>query len=323
MAKFIGALADIGVAKEAVRGTAESAATFWIPKVSLTIDDMIEQANDENSVGVIEDMTGSNVVNKFAEGEIEAKVGDKSIGLIMLGALGSVSTSGPTDSAYSHVFSILQSAQHPSLTFFVDDSVQDYKHALGMITNFELSAEVGAIVNYKAGIRAKMGATATLTPSYAAENLFLAQHMTCKIADTQAGLDAGTAITLRSMSFNIEKNVEDDRGLGSVEPIDIMNKQVAIEGSFELTFSENSIKGYLTGDTPKALRFELQNTDVLIGATSRPKLTVDFHSVKFSEFVRNYGNGDIVTASVKFKAFYKLSDAKMITCTLVNAQTSY
>ena len=42
MSKFIGALADVGIAKEAVRGTAESSASFWIPKMSLTMDDVIE-----------------------------------------------------------------------------------------------------------------------------------------------------------------------------------------------------------------------------------------------------------------------------------------
>jgi hypothetical protein len=147
MSKFIGATVDVGIAKEAVRGTAESAATYWLPKVSLSLDDMIEQAIDENSVGVIEDATDAKLVYKYAEGEIEAKVGDKSIGLILLGTFGSVSTGSITDSAYTHTFSVLQSAQHPSLTLFTDDANQDYKHALGVITSFELSAETGSIIN--------------------------------------------------------------------------------------------------------------------------------------------------------------------------------
>ena len=32
MTKFIGALSDVGIAKEASRGTAESSATFYLPK---------------------------------------------------------------------------------------------------------------------------------------------------------------------------------------------------------------------------------------------------------------------------------------------------
>lgn len=323
MSKFIGALADIGIKKEAVRGTAETSATFYIPKMSLTFNDQIEQAVDESSIGVIEDAVGASLVHKYAEGELEAKVGDKSIGLFLLAAIGSVSTSGPTDSAYTHTFSVLQSAQHPSLTVFINDGNQDYKHALGVVTSFELNAEVGQIVTYKVGLRAKVGATASLTPSYSAENLFLSQHATFKIASTQSGLTGASATNIKSVNFKIEKNVEDDRALGSNEPIDILNKQFAIEGSLELVFNDETIKTALLADTEKALRIELQNTDVLIGASSRPKLTFDFHSVKFSNFERNYGNGDIVTATVDFKAFYKLADSKMLTCVLINAQTSY
>jgi len=323
MSKFIGATVDVGVAKEAVRGTAEAAASYWLPKISLSIDDTIEQAVDENSVGVIEDATDAKLVYKFAEGEIEAKIGDKSFGLILLSALGSVSSSGPTDSAYTHTFSVLQSAQHPSLTLFVEDGNQDYKHALGMVTGLEISAEVGKIITHKTNFRAKVGATATLTPSYSAENMFLAQHIVFKTASTQAGLGAASAITIRSVNFKINKNVEDDKNLGSTEPTDILNKQFAIEGSLELVFDVNTMKTEMLADTVKAMRIDMINSDVLIGATSTPQLTFDFHAVKFSNFTRNYGNGDIVTATVDFKAFYKLADAKMVTCVLKNAVASY
>lgn len=323
MSKFIGATVDVGVAKEAVRGTAESAASYWLPKISLSIDDTIEQAIDENSVGVIEDATDAKLVYKFAEGEIEAKVGDKSFGLLLLGAIGSVSSGSVVDSAYTHTFSVLQSAQHPSLTLFVDDGNQDYKHALGMVTGLELSAEVGSIIQHKTSFRAKVGATATLTPSYSAENMFLAQHITFKTASTQAGLGAASAIVVRSVNFKIEKNVEDDRNLGTTEPTDILNKQFAIEGSLELVFDANTMKTEMLADTVKAMRIDFNNTDVLIGVSSTPQLVFDFHAVKFSNFTRNYGNGDIVTATVDFKAFYKLSEAKMLTCTLRNAVASY
>lgn len=323
MTKFIGALSDVGIAKEATRGTAESSVTFWIPKMSFTMDDKIEQAMDENSIGVIEDMTDAKLVHKFAEGEIEGKIGDKSIGLILLSTIGSVSTSGPTDSAYTHTFSVLQSAQHPSLTIFVDDENQDYKYALGMITSFEFTAEVGAFATFKAGVRAKAGATATLSPSYSAENSFLAQHITFKTATTQSGLGAASAINVRSVSFSIEKNVEDDRALGTTAPVDILNKQFAIEGSLELVFDANTFKTDMLADTAKAMRVQLTNTDVTIGTSTNPSLTFDFHSVKFSEVTRNLGNGDIATVTIAFKAFYKLADSKMITVSLVNTQSSY
>lgn len=323
MTKFIGAIADVGIAKETTRGTAESSATFWIPKMNLTYDDMIEQVDDENSYGVIEDMIDRKVVNKFAEGEVEGRIGDKSIGLLLFALLGAKAVSGPSDSAYTHTFTVAQSSQHQALTFFVDDENQDYKYALGMLKGMEIIGEVGKFVIFKTGVRSKVGATASLTPSYTLENSFLSQHATFKLASTQAGLGAASAINIRSVNLKIEKNVEDDRALGSVAPVDILNKKFAIEGELELVFNAETMKTEMLADTVQAMRIEFNNTDVLIGSTSTPKLTIDLHAVKFGSFKRNYSNGDIVTASVSFKAFYKPADSKMITVTLINAQSSY
>ena len=323
MTKFIGATADVGIKKEAVRGTAETSADFYLPKMSLEYDDMIEQAQDENSIGVIEDMVDAKVVKKFAEGSVEGEISDKAMGLLLYALFGAKAVSGPTDSAYTHTFTVAQSSQHQSLTFFVDDGNQDYKYALGMLKGMEITAEVGKFVVFKIGVRSKVGATASVSPSYTAENNFLAQHAIFKLATTQAGLDAASAINMRMVNLKIEKNVEDDTALGTIAPVDILNKQVAIEGELEFVFDDETIKTAMLADTAKAMRLEMNNTDSLIGATSTPKLTVDLHYVKFSNFKRNYGNGDITTASVQFKAFYKIADSKMVTVTLINAQSSY
>lgn len=324
MTKFIGRLADIGIAKEAVRGSAEATVDFYLPKTSLSIDDGIEQAIDESSIGVIEGATGANVVARFAEGEIEGNIYDKSFGLLLLSALGSVSTSGPAEtSVYTHAFSVLQSAQHPSLTLFLDDPNQDYKYALAVLQSLELDVMLGQYARYKAAFRSKAGATATLSPSYSAENHFLPQHGSLKIASNLAGLGAASALDIRSVRLSIEKNAEDDRKLGSLDQADILNKEMAVEGSIELVFNDNTFKTQMLADTAQALRIRLTNSDVTIGTTLNPQLTVDLAKVKFSKFERMYANGDTVTAAVDFKGFYSLSDTSMITAELINTQASY
>lgn len=323
MTKFIGRLADIGIAKEAVRGTAETNVDFYLPKTSLTLDDGIEQVIDESSIGVIEDSPNASVIAKFAEGEIEGNILDKSFGLVLLAALGSVSTAGPSDSAYTHDFSVLQGAQHPSLTLFLDDPNQDYKYALAVISSLDIDVMLGAYAKYKAAFRSKVGATATLSPSYSAENHFLPQHGSVKIATDLSGLDAASAINVRSVKLTIDKNIEDDRKLGSLDPVDILNRQFSVEGSLELVFDGNTFKTQLLADTAQALRIRLTNSDVLIGSSSVPQLTIDLAKVKFSKFEKNYENDGIVTATVDFKGHYSLADTSMITAELINAQSSY
>lgn len=324
MSKFLGRLADIGIAKEAVRGTAETTATFWIPKLSLTLDDGIEQVVDESSVGVIEDSPNASVVGKFAMGEIEGNIGDKSFGLLLLAALGTVSTSGPSQTTvYTHAFSVQQDAQHDSLTLFLDDSNQDYKYALAVLDTLEITAAIGQFAKYKAAFRSKVGGTATLTPSYTAENTFLPQHGTLGYASDLSGLGSATAVPIRSIKLTIQNNVEDDRKLGSLDPADILNRQFAIEGQVELVYNDNTFKTEMLADTAKALRIRLTNSDVTIGSSLNPQLTIDLAKVKFSEFSKNYENNDIVVATVSFKGHYSLSDSKMVAIELINTQASY
>lgn len=324
MSKFIGRTADIGIAKEAVRGTAETSATYWLPKLSMSYDDTIEEVMDESSIGVIEDSVNSVIVGKSGEGEIEGNIYDKSFGLVLLSALGSVSTSGPAETTvYTHTFSIAQSAQHQALTIFQDDGNQDYKYALAMISQLDLDVALGQFAKFTAQFRSKVGATATLTPSYTAENHFLPQHGSVKIASTTAGLGAASAIDVRSVKLSINKNVEDDRKLGSVDPTDILNKQPSIEGSVELVFNSETFKTQMLASTAQAMRIRLTNTDVTIGSTLNPQITIDLAKVKFSNFKRNYGNNDIVTATVDFKAFYDTTTSSMISVEVKNTATSY
>lgn len=324
MSKFIGRLADIGIKKETTRGTAETSATFWLPKMSFSYDDKIEQVVDESSYGIIEDSTGASIIGKFAEGEFEGKIGDKSIGLLILSTLGSVSTTGPSQtSVYTHTFTVQEDNQCDSITILQDDPNQDYKYALGMIDSFDLDVSLGQFCKVMCSFRSLVGATASLSPSYSVENNFLPQHGSIVYADSLAGLDAGTTVSLKSIKLTISKNLEDDRKIGSVNAVDILNKQMSIEGSAELIFDAETFKTFMLADTAKAVRIRLTNTDVTIGSSLNPKLTIDLAKVKFSEFTRNYGNDDIVTVALSFKAFYSISDSKMITVELINEQSSY
>ena len=315
---------DVGIAKEAVRGTAEAAGAFYLPKQTVSFDDGIIQVIDESSVGVIEDSPNAAVVGLFAAGEIEGNIYDKSFGLILLSVLGGLSSSGPAETTvYTHAYSVQQDAQHDSLTLFMDDPNQDYKYALAVAEKLDIDIALGKFATYALGVRSKAGTTATLTPSYIAENHFLPQHGTLKTATNLAGLGAASTIDIRAVKLSIEKNIEDDRKLGSTAPTDILNKQLTVTGSVELVFNDNTFKTDMLADTAKAMRIRLSNTDVTIGSTLNPQLTIDLAKVKIIDFTRNYENDGITTATMNFRAFYSLADTSMITMELKNTQSSY
>ena len=324
MSKFIGRLADIGIAIETTRGTAEASADFWLPKQSMSMDDGIEQVVNESSVGVIEDSPGASITGKFAVGEIEGNIYDESFGCLLLATFGAVSTSGPDETTvYTHTFTVDQSAQHDSLTIFLDDGNQDYKYALAMIESLELDISLGQFARYSTSIRSKVGETASLSPSYSSENHFLPQHGSVKIASAVSGLGAASAIDIKMARLTISKNIEDDRVLGSINQADILNKQFAVEGQIELIFDDETFKTEMLADTAQAMRIRLTNSDVTIGAALNPQITIDLAKVKFSNFAKNYSNNDIVTATVDFKAFYDTGESSMIEVELINEHSAY
>ena len=240
MATQVGRLIQVGIAKEASRGTAEASATFWYPKIDFDFNPRADYAVNESGLGVIDGRSDAKVVEKLGEGSFGGLIFDKSIGLILAACLGTWATTGPTDSAYTHAFTRLNSNQHPSLTVFHKDQNVDERYALGMLNNLTINAVLKDFVKFSAGFMSKVGASTSQSPSYSAENIFLATHVTVKFANTIALLGAASASAVRAINLTINKNVEDWQNLGSVEPTDIVNKAFTVSGDLEALLDDET-----------------------------------------------------------------------------------
>lgn len=329
MPKGIGKLISFGIAKESSRGTAPGSATYYIPFQDLSFDEKQAHAEDGQAYGVIEDSIGRSKVKEWAEGMLKAMIGDKHFPLILYSLFGSLATSDDPDTdptVKDHAITVAQNAQHQSLAFYLDDPVggQDYTHALGVVDSITINYERGKFVEYEAKLKAKKGATATLTPSITTENKFLAQHIVFKLAATQAGLDGASATAIKSLKLNVSQNIEDDDVLGNAAPADFLTKSFVIEGELEAIFqNEADFKTQFLANTAKAMRIDLKNTDVTIGSAANPQVKIDLYKVVFKELSKPVKIGDIMMQSLSFKAHYSISDSKMVQITCVNTVASY
>ena len=323
MSTQIGRLINVGIGRETARGTAQASATFWIPKVDFDFNPRADYAINESGLGVIDARSDAKVVEKVGEGSFGGIVYDKNFGLLLAACLGTWSTSTVVDSAYTHSFTRLNTNQHPALTIFHKDSNVDEKFALGMLNQLTINCVLKDFVKYSAGFLSKVGASTSSTPSYVAENAFLATHVTVKFAATTAALATASATAVRAINLTVNKNVEDWQNLGSDEPTDIVNKSLAVSGDLELVFDDTTIRDYVLDGDKKACLITINNSDTLIGTASTPQLLITLAPMSLRDWGRGTGQNDVVTQTVAFDGNFGLTDSKTLSIQLINAQSSY
>jgi len=324
MSKGIGRLFALGLAKESTRGTAISAATYWLPFDDLTFDEKFDNVVADQAVGVIENSINEYRVKNYADGSFKVPMVDQSTGLLFLSMLGTQAVSTVATGVYAHTFTVGETAQHPSLTLFIHDPLSgtDYSHANGVIHKMEIDAELKKFVQLSCSARAQKGVSqSSFSPSILAENRFIPQYMSFKYATSVSGLSGATAIALKSIKLSIDANIEDQEVLGSVGPADFLNKEFKVEGQFEAIYQNLTDFKNVALATPNVLQaigVTLTNTDVTIGSASNPTLAITLDQVAFTEYGRPIKVKDLVYQTVKFRATYSLANSEMIKVVLTN-----
>lgn len=331
MAKIIGKQTSVGVAKEAVRGTAETTPTFWIPFSDFSFDDQQTRVDLDQAYGVTEDAVGQMKASEWSEGTIKFPIYDKTIGLFLLSLLGSLSSathSGET-TVKDHTIINSQNVQKQSLTIFVKDPATgvDYKFPLACVGSVEINQELNKLAEATISMKSKLGVVANgLTPSIAAENMFLNKHLSFKMASAASGLGAASATGIKKINLKIDNGLEADEsmGTGASGPSDFIAKKLSISGSIEALYqNETDFKNAGLGVTKKAMRIDYINNDVTIGTASNPEVRIDLNKAIFEPIAVNRAPNNLVSQTAKFRGFYDLTDAKALSILLSNLQTSY
>jgi len=198
MPKQIGRLQSFGFAKETTRGTAQSSASEWIAFDHLDFDEKAENATADQAVGVIEDSIGEYRVKNYADGSFKIPLTDTTPGYLFLSLLGAQATATVTSGVYTHTFTVGETAQHPTLTYFLHDPAggTDYSYANGVLHKMDIDVQLKKFVQLSCSARAQKGVSqSTFSPSITAENRFIPQYMTFVTAPTLAGANGTLTAT--------------------------------------------------------------------------------------------------------------------------------
>jgi hypothetical protein len=323
MSQFIGRLADIGIAKESSRGVGV-AAQYSIPKANFTFNDKSNKARSGESLGHISGNGSQSIVTqRFSEGSIDGEVNINSFGLLLLSTFGSVSTTNPSG-AYKHAYTLSNSNQHQSLSVHINDAVEDRIFEGCMVDSLELEINREDVVKFTCGLKGKKGQTSSYTPSYTtADYKFVGRDLTFKVAANTAALSAASALSVKELKLTINKNAEHNFVLGTLEPEDIFNKQITIQGSVTIDFTDTTFRDYMLNGTYRACSIYLNNGRDTIGSNT-PQLYLEFPLVDWSEWEVNYENDEIVTQTINFNVLYDVTNSQLISSVYaVNNVSSY
>lgn len=321
MSKHVGRRGTLAIAKEGTRGVGTLTNALWVPRSTISFDDKVTEAREDEGLGKLADSDSKFVVSKMAEGEFESNLDDKSLGVILTSIIGAspVTTGGPT---YAHAYTLSNSNQHQSVSVLYQDPDVARLFTLGVVDSLKISVEQDAIVMFTVGFKSRVGKDYTLqTANFTAlGNKFLHQHLIVKAADNIAGLAAATGVSLKKFEMTLSANTKFDNVLGTVEPEDILGQQFSVEGSLELNKEDETYRNYMLNGTYKAL-------EVGFVRAANSSLQIQMPRVDFSEWEQDRTLNEIVSQTVNFKGNYDAANALDIvsTCILTNtyAGTAY
>lgn len=321
MADYIGRKVAVGIGAETARGTAVAPA-FWVRHLSLDFKRKGETVQNESALGRREKFSDSEIVRQFGEGALEGKVNSKSIGLILLGAFGTVE-SAASGAGFEHTFTIDQSNTPQSLTIAKVDGVNSRRHALAMIKSLEITIETGEYVKFSADIIAKQGASSSETVAYVEEYEFTSKDAFVKFATNLAGLGAATASAVKSGKITLDLGAEPTYELGDTEPVEIHAGAVEVTGEIVARHSDATYEDMYHNNTKKAMQIGFTNEAVDLGGGLNPSLVFTLPRVSVTDYDTSNDLDAIVEQTMGLTGELDTTEGYSIEAVLVNDQEEY
>lgn len=322
---YIGRRESVGIGKEATPGTSVAPAT-WLKQVKFTLDQKTTVAQDKSGMGIVEDINDSAVTEQWAQGSLNAHLTDLGIGYFLENMLGSCSAAlkGGETTVYNNTFSVLETAQPPTLTFARNNPNYEGRYALGTLTDLQFDGNVGGWVDYTASLLSKVRATSTDTVSYPSSvNKFTSKHVVIKYASTVSGLTGATALNIKNFKLKLSRKADRFTPMGSIDPISFDPESFGVTGQLVLRFEDDTIEPIALANTMQALQISIINTDVTIGSSSHPSLVFTMPQVRFAPITLDNNLDKTINQTINFTAEYNTTSGYMIQPVLTDTQNGY
>ena len=325
MADYSGRKVQYGIAKEGTRGV-PTTPTFGVPQLTADFQNKSDSVWNDSSFGILNKYSKSEIVKDMAEGKIEGKVTDITFGLLLYAALGNYAVTANADASgnvKNHSFTQSQSNTPQSLTITRKDGNSDKNYPLAMLKTLEITVVTGEFVKYTAEFISKKGVTGTDTIVYTLENEFKAKYAVAKMAVFIAALGAASAIPMKSMKLKIDRKINPYFVFGSNDPSEIFVEEFTTTGEFVLRYSDQTYENLYFANGVQALQLDLKNSDVVIGTSANPELTLTLPKADLSSWKTDMNKDNIVEQTVGFIGLWDFATGAELTALLINLYAAY
>lgn len=322
MTKFIGRRVQIGIGEQFAAANPVSS-EYGLKYSELGIQEMVTSIKDEDACGIIDQVHNSDVMERWMEGTLTGIVRTKSFGKVLKAHFGQVTSTGPTDSLYTHSYTRINNNNMTKYTIVELDPDRSVRYAGCQIGTLNLDWVVGDYVRYTANTIGKVSASCTETISYTTEDSFRPKDVTIKVAADAASLGAASAISVKEFHLSFEKELSRDHVLGSADVDTVLNTTFKVTGNMVINHEANDYLDWMKAPTKKALGMYCVNTDVLIGSASRPTLNVILSQVAFDTVEKGRTINEVQTLNVQFTAEYNLTNSRTVLVEYKNNVANY
>jgi len=330
MPKLRGDNVQIGVATEGTRNTFESPADFIPGRSPAGVTIQTEKTPIEEARGTGVNSQGSELVRKWAEGDLEFNVRAETIGYILYSLMGTVnSTEDGSTGTYDHTFQINASSplfQTLSLALANENSnYQDYGYVGAVVSSLELETPADDVVQATVSPFVAQDETTQndFSPAYAdTDALFNHTDVTIEMASDVGSL-SGNSQTLKEFSLSIDNNSDGNNQMGDENPEEILAGLVEISGSLTADYENEDLHNDYAQNNSLALRVTMERSDLSLASGDSPRLRFTMPHITFEDYDQDRSLEDVVTEGIDFQAHYDSTEAYAIEAELRNDVASY
>lgn len=321
---FIGRRESVGVAIETTAGTA-AAPQAWQAHLALTLDPKTSTIDNMSALGRIEQVNDSAITEEWVEGSINGKVTDTTIGYFLVNMFGQVSPAlhaGETI-VYDNTFTVASSTLPPTLTIARTNPVRSRRFALSTLTDLEIDVKQNDWVMFTATVAGKSGASSTESVTYLAENEFTSKHVVVKFATNLAGIAGASAAQIKSLKIKFSRKTERFTPLGLIDPTSFDPNDWTCTGTVVARYTDTALEDIAYANTAQAMSIAIVNTDVTIGSTTRPSLTITAPKVRLDPQTLDNGLDKTLSQTFNFTAQVDVVTGYIIQAILTNTKNGY